>query len=136
MSLQATLPLVHLAGPQEPVRQEAPPWELRLRRAARKGGPVVLGTAEEPYNGGASLASLLRFEGLEVSITARSPEILRDLDVLVELDRKGSVTVDMVLAAVDPFLSRRLEPRLEQKTADPKARLQAVARLAAEGIAV
>jgi DNA repair photolyase len=97
---------------------------------------VVLGTAEEPYNGGASLASLLRFEGLEVSITARSPEILRDLDVLVELDRKSSVTVDMVLAAVDPFLSRRLEPRLEQKTADPKARLQAVARLAAEGIAV
>jgi DNA repair photolyase len=136
MSLQATLPLVSLAVPQEPVQQEASPWGLRLRRAARQGGPVVLGTAQEPYNGEGSLASLLRYEGLEVAVTAQSPEILRDLDVLVELDRKCTVMVDMVLAAVDPFLSRRLEPRLEQKTADPKSRLQAVAQLAAEGIAV
>jgi DNA repair photolyase len=92
----------------------------------------MVGTVETPYNGRESLAALLRFEGLEVSITARSPKILRGLDVLVELDRKCSVTVDMVLAAVDPFLSRRLEPG----ASDPKSRLQAVAQLAAEGIAV
>ena len=110
--------------------------EVWLRRAARRGDPLVLGTAEDPYEpaaeGRSPLAALRHHEGLEVSVTTRSPEILRDLDLLVDLDRRCSVTVSMVLAALDPFLVRRLEPQ----AAEPKARLRAVARLAAEGIAV
>ena len=110
--------------------------EIWLRRAARRGDPIALGTAEDPYEpaaeGRSPLAALRQHEGLEVSVITRSPEILRDLDLLVDLDRRCSVTVSMVLAALDPFLVRRLEPQ----AADPKARLRAVARLAAEGIAV
>ncbi len=110
--------------------------EVWLRRAARRGDPIALGTAEDPYEpvaeGKSPLAALRQHEGLEVSVITRSPEILRDLDLLVDLDRRCSVTVGMVLAALDPFLVRRLEPQ----AAEPKARLRAVARLAAEGIAV
>jgi DNA repair photolyase len=77
----------------------------------------------------------LRFEGLEVSITTRSPKIVDDLDLLVELDRRCSVSVDVTLASLDPFLVRRLEPGAPGG-ADARARLRMVARLAAEGIAV
>lgn len=131
--------------PTDPRRDAAPgaagaagALDIWLRRAARRGDPIALGTAEDPYAPSAEagvrspLASLRQHEGLEVSVITRSPEILRDLDLLVDLDRRCSVTVGMVLAALDPFLVRRLEP----EAADPKARLRAVTRLAAEGLAV
>lgn len=156
MSRQAALPLVAVPTPSfiprietlGPVSSQqkavAGSWinpavsalETVLHRAARRGEPVSLGTAEDPYappaDSRSPLAALRQSEGLEVAVTTRSPEILRDLDLLVDLDRRCSVTVDMVLAALDPFLVRRLEPGAP----DPKARLRAVARLAAEGIAV
>jgi DNA repair photolyase len=155
MSRQATLPLVAVPAPtsipriealapaafrREPgagwVNPAASALETVLRRAARRGEPVPLGTAEDPYTppaeGRSPVEALRQHEGLEVTVTTRSPEILRDLERLVDLDRRCSVTVDMVLAALDPFLVRRLEPGAP----DPKARLRAVARLAAEGIAV
>jgi len=126
--------------PTDPRRDAMPgapgALEVWLRRAARRGDPIALGTAEDPYEpaaeGKSPLAALRQHEGLEVSVITRSPEILRDLDLLVDLDRRCSVAVGMVLAALDPFLVRRLEPQ----AAEPKARLRAVARLAAEGIAV
>jgi DNA repair photolyase len=150
MSTQAALPLAPLPvletaapsrrKPGDPAGpREGGSLELRLRRAARGGGPVVLGSAAEPYappaggwEGRSPLAVLLRSEGLEVVITTRAPEILDDIDLLVELDRRHAVTVDLLLAAVDPFLSRRLEPG----AAEPRTRLRALARLAAEGLAV
>jgi DNA repair photolyase len=156
MSHQAALPLVAVPAPSprlsqlprvkptDPRRERSEvasgnALEIFLRRAARRGEPVSLGTVEDPYtpsladvDGRSPLAALAGSEGLEVSVITRSPEILRDLDLLVDLDRRCSVTVDMVLAAVDPFLVRRLEPGAPE----PKARLRAVARLAAEGIAV
>jgi DNA repair photolyase len=116
--------------------------EIGLRRAAHRGQPVVLGSVEDPYTPAAPtediegvrspLAALARFDGLEVAVTTRSPEILRDMEALLELDRRCAVTVDMLLAAADPFLVRRIEPQ----AAEARARLLAVARLAAEGIAV
>lgn len=140
MSHQAVLPLVSLsasAPAAAPINRRKPidppaALELRLRRAARRGGQLALGTIEAPYVPGAELAALRGFEGFEVAVTTQSPAILDDLERLAELDRRCSVTVDMVLAAVDPFLVRRLEPGI----ADAKSRLRAVARLAAEGIAV
>jgi DNA repair photolyase len=93
---------------------------------------VSLGTAEMPYVPGEELAALRGFEGIAVAVTTQSPAILDDLERLVELDRRCSVTVDMLLASVDPFLVRRLEPG----AADVRSRLRAVAGLAAEGIAV
>lgn len=117
MILKAALPLFHplfsLTLPQ--VSPEA-----RLLRAARRGGPVALGTPDLPYEpaGRSPLADLEGFEGLEVAVVTRSPKIVRELELLADLDRRCSVTVELVMPAADP------------------ERLEAVARLAAEGIAV
>jgi len=140
MSHQAVLPLVSFpatapapahTGRRKPIDPPAA-RDLRLLRAGRRGGQVALGTLEAPYIPGADLSALRGFEGLAVTVTTQSPEILDDLERWVELDRRCSVTVDMMLAAVDPFLVRRLEPG----AAEARARLRAVAGLAAEGIAV
>lgn len=93
----------------------------------------MLGTAAEPFeiSGRSPLEALRRAEGLKVTIVTRSPALLRDLDLLTDLDRRCSVLVDVPVPAVDPELARRLEPG----SPEPTERLRLVARLAAEGIA-
>lgn len=116
--------------------------EHRLRRSALRGEPVAIGSAAAPYlsdrTEDAAARALLEacagmagLEGLEISITTRSARILRDLDLLAELDRRHAVTVDVALAAVD----RELAWRLEGRESEPRARLDAIERLAEEGIA-
>ncbi|HKH50024.1 MAG TPA: hypothetical protein VKM72_35675 [Thermoanaerobaculia bacterium] len=129
MILKATLPLLFpLSSAAEMparIRLRLPrvPLETRLRRAALRGGPVTLGTPDAPYepDGRSPLAALEGIEGLEISVVTRSPEIVGELDLLADLDRRCSVTVDLLIPA-GALVSRE--------------RLEAVARLAAEGIAV
>jgi DNA repair photolyase len=111
----------------------------RLRRSALAGEPVALGTAADPYQpaeaGFGVTRSLLRAlaaaEGMTLTLFTRSPLVVRDLHLLAELDQRHAITVVVGVVAADPALARRLEPG----AADPAARLGAVARLAAEGIA-
>lgn len=112
MILEAALPFFHSLSSISP--------EARLRRTVRRGNRVVLGTPAVPYEpaGRSPLAELKKAEGLEISVVTRSPEITRELELLAELDRRCSVTVDLLMPAADA------------------ARLEAVARLAAEGIAI
>src|SRR5262245_13819431 len=135
MSRQATLPFV----PTLTQIPSDPAVEPLLRRAMLRREPVVLGAAgTDPYaveTGQAAfvrslLQSLTRVEGLEVLITTRSPRILQDLSLLIELDQKHAVQVDVPVPAADPELSRRIEPR----EPEPEARFWAVSQLAAEGI--
>src|SRR5206468_417318 len=99
--------------------------ERRVRRAALRREPVVLGTAAAPYEPPARGESLLRpllplADGLEVAVTTATPRILGELELLAELDRRHSVTV-RVTAPVPAVL-------------DPGPRLRAAHSLAAEGI--
>ena len=138
MSRQATLPFV----PTLTQVPSDPAVELLLKRALLRREPVVLGTAgADPYtvesgNAGQAvfvrslLQALLRVEGLEVAITTRSPRILQDLSLLIELDQRHAVRVDVPLPAIDPELALRIEPREPA----PDARLWAVSQLASEGI--
>lgn len=124
MILKATLPLFHPLVPSLHLPRVSP--EARLLRAARRGGPVALGTPDAPYEpaksaAGAPLAALDGIEGVEVAVVTRSPEITREIELLADLDRRCSVTVEMML---------------EPDARSPWDRLEAVARLAAEGIAV
>jgi DNA repair photolyase len=117
---QVTLPFLFVLSPALHPDSEAA-LERRLRKAVLRRGPVSLGTATapyEPHNAGA-LGVLLKEEGLEVSITTATPRILREIDLLVDLDRRHSVTVRMIVPAGE----------------DPASRMQAVRTLAAEGIA-
>ena len=101
--------------------------EKRLRKSARRGRRIVLGTAELPYEPlvlkGAPLAALRDFGGLEIAITTNSPGILERLELLIELDRRHAVRVDVLIATLDP------------DSRDLQQRLRAASALGAEGIA-
>ncbi len=110
-----------------------------LRRRALHGQPIAIGTATDPYQPAerhhgvtrSLLETFLQAEGLEISITTKSPLVLRDLDLLAALDRVHSITVHVTVTTVD----RRLARRVERYAPEPAARLRTVSKLAAEGIA-
>jgi hypothetical protein len=69
--------------------------------------------AEKVHGGTRRLLQLLADGSLDhafdLSIHTRSALLLRDLDLLVELDQRHTVTVGVLLPAVDPWLGLRVE---------------------------
>jgi DNA repair photolyase len=65
-----------------------------------------------------------------VSIITKNALILRDLDLLMELARFNLVRVTLSVTTLDNHLARTMEPR----TSAPPKRLEAIERLASEGI--
>jgi DNA repair photolyase len=110
----------------------------RLRRAAERHEPVAVGTAADPYD--ARLVKRTRrlleacrgLEGLALSVTTRSAWVLRDLELLAELDSSHAVSLEVPVTAMDAEVARRLEPA----AAEPAERMEAVATVAERGIAV
>lgn len=135
MFRQASLPLFLALSPVLPAEPDAA-LERRFRRSIPKKGPVAIGSAVDPYDPAVRgtarslLETFLRQEGLEISLTTRSPRIEADLDLLVELDRRHSVTVRITVPALDPELAREAEPQ----GPDPRSRMRAARALASEGI--
>ena len=125
MFRQATFPLL-LALTPSLMPQPGAALGRRLRKAARRGAPLGIGTVADPYDPAGDryesarslLSELVRKEGLEISILTRSPGVLYDRDLLVELDKRHAVTL------------RVLVPSAERGPL-----LHAVRTLAAEGIA-
>ncbi len=120
---QAALPLLFALAPALHPDSEASAGR-RLRKAVRRHEPVALGSLTAPYEPAAGreagpLATLVKEEGLEVSLTTATPRILREIDLLVDLDRRHSVTVRMMIPA----------------GADPEPLMRTVETLSAEGIA-
>jgi len=109
-----------------------------LRRARDRGLPIALGTATDPYQPAEKQFQVTRgllqafgeFEGLDFSITTKSPLILRDLDLLVPLARRHRLSVHVTVTTVDARLARLLEP----KAPPPAKRLEAVRELNKAGI--
>lgn len=113
--------------------------EKKLRRTALHGQPIAIGTATDPYQPAELRYGVTRkllevfenVEGLDLSITTKSPLVLRDLDLLARLNRRHSLTVNVSITTLDSELARRLEIRAPA----PHARLDAAIRLAEAGIA-
>lgn len=106
----------------------------RSRSGLKSIGHVAIGTATDPYQPAEAKAKLTR-QCLEVlakykipvSITTRSPLILRDIDVL----RRMPVTsVNFSIHTLDMTIWRNMEP----STPAPRQRLKAVRELAEAGI--
>ena len=120
-------------------RRAAEKLRQRLRRSDLSGQSIALGTATDPYQPAerhyevtrSLLEVFTEAEGLALSITTKSPLVLRDLDLLAELDRRHSVSVHVTLTTVDAPLARRIE----RQAPDPGARLRTIERLAEAGIA-
>jgi DNA repair photolyase len=112
---------------------------IRTLDPAKLAGQVlVIGTATDPYQPAErrfqltrkTLDTLMAYQGIRLSITTKSPLVVRDIDVLQNLKTRHDVSVNMSIATLDPRLARRLEAR----SAVPSARLRAVRQLTDAGI--
>jgi DNA repair photolyase len=123
MMRQATFPLLFVLSPNLQA-DPAVAIERRVRRAAVRREPVLLGTVAAPYEPvreNSPLAALLPLgDGLKVEITTASPRIAGEVELLADLDRRHSVTVRMIAPLPSRF--------------DPGPRLRAAQTLASEGI--
>lgn len=98
---------------------------------------VAVGTATDPYQPAEGAYRLTRriLEALRdyrtpISLITRSPMVARDIDVLQQLSKAAGATVCFSIIAMDPVLSRELEPSV----APPLKRLEALRKLAQSGI--
>lgn len=108
-----------------------------LSRPSWRGESVVIGTATDPYQQAESRYRVTRgileaFRDFRnpVSLTTKSPMVLRDLDILTELTRHAEVTVHFTVTTLDETLWRQIEPT----TAKPMKRLEAMRTLRDHGI--
>lgn len=114
--------------------------EQQIAETDLRGQSVMIGTTGDPYQPieqkalltRGLLAAFRKAEGLDVVLETRSSLVLRDLDLLAELDTRHSVRVRVPIPALDDELVHRLEP-----WAPPvEARLETLRQLAALGLAV
>jgi DNA repair photolyase len=102
------------------------------------GEHIAIGAATDPYQPaerefGATRAILARMaerERLSVSITTKSDQVVRDIDLLRRISARSSLTVNITITTLRTHLARLLEPRAPR----PDLRLAALRRLREEGI--
>ena len=111
--------------------------ESELRHPRYKPKLIALGSNTDPYQPverelcltRSILEVLARFNH-PVGIVTKSALVLRDLDILAPMARKGLAQVFLSVTTLDRDLARHLEPR----AATPPRRLEAIARLTAAGV--
>ena len=111
--------------------------ERELRKPGYAARPLALGSNTDPYQPvertlklTRSVLEVLDRFGHPLSIVTKSAGVLRDLDILQRLAKRGLVRVWLSVTTLDPALARAMEPR----AATPSRRLAAVAALAAAGV--
>ena len=112
-----------------------------LRRELRKkswtGAHVAMGTNTDPYQRcegryrlTRGVLEVLRDYANPCSVLTKSPLLLRDLDLFVELAATAGFSANLSIGTLDEEVWRRSEPG----TPHPKARMAAVKQLVAAGI--
>jgi DNA repair photolyase len=109
-----------------------------LSRPSWKHEHVALGTNTDPYQWVESKYKLmpgiweaLRDSGTPCSILTKSPLLLRDKELMVEIAQRSPFTANLSVPTLDEKAWRQTEPH----TPHPRARLEAVAELNRLGIA-
>ncbi len=115
------------------------PERLRaeLARPSWKGEHVALGTNTDPYQWVEGRYRLMRgvWQAMidarnPASVLTKSPLLLRDLDLMQELNRRAEFSAALSVPTINEAAWRASEPH----TPNPRARLEAVAKLTAAGI--
>ena len=115
------------------------PERLRaeLARPSWQGEHIALGTNTDPYQWVEGRYKLMRGIWQAMidarnpgSILTKSPLLLRDLDLMTELNRRAEFGAALSIPTIEEQAWRATEPH----TPNPRARLEAVARLTAAGI--
>ena len=102
------------------------------------GEHIAIGTATDPYQPAerefgatrAILEQMAERKGLSVSITTKSDEVLRDVDLLRRIDEHSTISVNLSITTMRRGLARILEPRAPR----PDLRMRAVQELRQAGI--
>lgn len=111
-----------------------------LTPARLRGGAIAMGTATDPYQPAEKrfeitrrlLEVFARCPGIDLSITTKSPLIVRDVALLRRIARDSRLTVHVSLMTVNPLLARIVEGRAPT----PRRRLQTIRALRDAGIEV
>ncbi|MFY4696472.1 PA0069 family radical SAM protein [Burkholderia glumae] len=98
---------------------------------------IAMGTNTDPYQPierdrkiTREILEILEAYGHPVAITTKSALVVRDSDILARMAAKGLARVFISVTTLDPELARKLEPRANA----PMRRLEAIRKLAKEGI--
>jgi DNA repair photolyase len=110
---------------------------VELARASWKGEHVALGTNTDPYQWVEGRYRLMQgiWEALRdaanpCSVLTKSPLLLRDLPLMLEIAERASMSACLSIPTLDEKAWRATEPH----TPNPRARLEAVAELNRAGI--
>ena len=113
--------------------------ERDLSKPGYQPRTLALGSNTDPYQPvertlrlTRSVLEVLERFGHPVSIVTKSATVVRDLDILTRLARRGLVRVYLSVTTLDPSLARRMEPR----ASTPALRLRAIKELADAGVPV
>jgi len=102
------------------------------------GEHIAIGTATDPYQPAerefgatrAILEKMAQREGLSLSITTKSDQVAKDIDLLKRIGERSSLSVNVTITTVRTRLARLLEPRAPR----PDLRLAAVRKLRDGGV--
>ena len=110
---------------------------VELAKPSWKGEHVAMGTNTDPYQWVEGRYKLMRgiWEAMRdfenpCSILTKSPLLLRDLDLMLEIAERTSIHANLSIPTMDEKAWRASEPH----TPNPKARMEAVAALNDAGI--
>ncbi|BCJ86718.1 radical SAM protein [Effusibacillus dendaii] len=120
------------------VKEDAPAVLRReLSKGKWKGGSVAIGTATDPYQPlekqqriTRGILEVLALYRIPATVTTRSPLVLRDIDLLQELNRYTRCSVNISVNTLDVNVWRAIEP----ESPHPKERFDTVGKLRAAGI--
>jgi DNA repair photolyase len=108
-----------------------------LRRKSWTGAHVAMGTNTDPYQRcegryrlTRGVLEVLRDYANPCSVLTKSPLLLRDLDLFVELAETAGFSANLSIGTLDEEVWRRSEPG----TPHPRARMAAVRQLVAAGV--
>jgi DNA repair photolyase len=122
------------------VKQHAADLLRRELRRVKPGESIALGTATDPYQPAerryevtrAILQEFARRRGFEVGIVTKSNLVVRDLELLQQIEQANRLSIHITITTLDADLARILEPRAPR----PDLRLDAVRTLAQAGLRV
>ena len=111
--------------------------EAELRNPRYRCDVIAMGTNTDPYQPverdtglTRSILEVLAAHDHPVSIITKSDLVLRDLDILGPMARKGLAKVMLSVTTLDRDLARKMEPR----ASTPSRRLRAIRRLTDAGV--
>jgi len=120
------------------VKQHVAEQTRRDLKRVKPGEEIAIGTATDPYQPAerryrttrSILEVLAECRGLNIGIITKSNLILRDADLLREIDSRSDLGVTLTITTLDTDLARILEPRAPR----PDLRLETVSKLNLLGI--